>query len=54
MNGPNKAKKEMVDCFATDLFPHNLQGWEHTQQFLEAIVHILLNYIREENDRSTK
>ncbi|KAL3087962.1 hypothetical protein niasHT_022036 [Heterodera trifolii] len=53
-NGPTEPEKEMTDLKATDLLPHNLTGWDNTQQFLEAMHQVLLNYIREENDRSTK
>jgi hypothetical protein len=40
----------------TDLLPHNDtdEGWENTRKFLEGIVQILLEYIRQQNDRKTK
>uniref|UniRef100_A0A915NLY5 Glutamate decarboxylase n=7 Tax=Meloidogyne TaxID=189290 RepID=A0A915NLY5_9BILA len=54
-NGPFFTEKmENKNLFATDLFPHNPRGWEETSKFLKSIVELLLGYIKEENDRSTK
>lgn len=38
----------------TDILPQNVDNWEGTEKFLRSIVDILLAYIREENDRSSK
>uniref|UniRef100_A0A1I8AZT0 Glutamate decarboxylase n=1 Tax=Meloidogyne hapla TaxID=6305 RepID=A0A1I8AZT0_MELHA len=54
-NGPFMTEKmEKKNLFATDLFPHNPRGWDETSHFLKSIVELLLEYIKEENDRSTK
>lgn len=37
-----------------DLMPHDPEGWGRSRVFLEALVRILLDYIRQQNDRSTK
>lgn len=37
-----------------DLLPQNTEHWAETELFLKQVVEILLDYIREENDRSSK
>uniref|UniRef100_A0A914DZI1 Glutamate decarboxylase n=1 Tax=Acrobeloides nanus TaxID=290746 RepID=A0A914DZI1_9BILA len=46
--------KRIGNLHATDLLPQNVKNWEETRMFLQKIVEILLEYIREENDRSSK
>lgn len=36
------------------MLPQNTQNWEATRDFLKQVVEILLDYIKEENDRNSK
>jgi len=40
--------------YFSDIFPINTDNWTDTQKFLLSIVHVLLKYIKESNDRKTK
>uniref|UniRef100_A0A1I7ZXJ5 Glutamate decarboxylase 1 n=1 Tax=Steinernema glaseri TaxID=37863 RepID=A0A1I7ZXJ5_9BILA len=46
--------KKIGQLQATDLLPQNVENWEQTELFLKEVVRILLAYIKEENDRSSK
>lgn len=37
-----------------DILPQNVNNWKGTEKFLKELVEILLQYIKEENDRNSK
>lgn len=57
-SGVYVVKVEYYTCicfvFFTDLLPHNLAGQEPTREFLLKIVDILIDYIKDVNDRDEK
>ncbi|KAK0418211.1 hypothetical protein QR680_013435 [Steinernema hermaphroditum] len=51
---PQKVLEKIGKLQASDLLPQNMENWEQTELFLKEVVRILLAYIKEENDRSSK
>uniref|UniRef100_A0A0N5AXV4 Glutamate decarboxylase 1 n=1 Tax=Syphacia muris TaxID=451379 RepID=A0A0N5AXV4_9BILA len=50
----NQRNLDLNNLYAKDILPQNVNNWEGTKEFLESVVQILLNYIREENNRKSK
>uniref|UniRef100_A0A914VWI9 Glutamate decarboxylase n=1 Tax=Plectus sambesii TaxID=2011161 RepID=A0A914VWI9_9BILA len=49
-----KVLARIGSLFATDLLPQNTKNWAETEMFIKQTVRILLNYIKESNDRKSK
>ena len=43
-----------VEASFLDILPQNADNWEDTRAFLQQIVEILYDYIKEENNRDSK
>ncbi|CAD5214898.1 unnamed protein product [Bursaphelenchus okinawaensis] len=53
-NAVNELADELSKLKAVDILPQNVERWEETKAFLLQVVDVLLGYIKEENDRSSK
>ncbi|CEF66150.1 Glutamate decarboxylase 1 [Strongyloides ratti] len=53
-NNKDNIKNNLDKLFSTDFITTNKDGWNETEIFLKEFVEILLSYIKEENDRSSK
>uniref|UniRef100_A0A7E5A0A1 Glutamate decarboxylase 1 n=1 Tax=Panagrellus redivivus TaxID=6233 RepID=A0A7E5A0A1_PANRE len=51
---PNEVLNRISKLHATDLLPKNQNGWQNTRDFLQQVVEILYDYIKEENERTSK
>lgn len=47
-------KDALTAICASDLLPQNTKNWTETEMFIKQIVRVLLNYIKESNDRTSK
>uniref|UniRef100_A0A0K0DSS0 Glutamate decarboxylase n=1 Tax=Strongyloides stercoralis TaxID=6248 RepID=A0A0K0DSS0_STRER len=56
MEGHNQedVKKKLNKLHSTDLITSNPNGWKETEVFLKEFIEVLLSYIKEQNDRSSK
>uniref|UniRef100_A0A7E4UMW5 Glutamate decarboxylase 1 n=1 Tax=Panagrellus redivivus TaxID=6233 RepID=A0A7E4UMW5_PANRE len=51
---PKEVLNRIAKLHDTDLLPNNVNGWENSRAFLQQVVDILYDYIKEEHKRSTK
>uniref|UniRef100_A0AC35F161 Glutamate decarboxylase n=1 Tax=Panagrolaimus sp. PS1159 TaxID=55785 RepID=A0AC35F161_9BILA len=51
---PEETLKKIENLHATDLLPQSPDNWDETQSFLQQVVEILYDYIKEENNRNSK
>ncbi|KAH7731509.1 glutamate decarboxylase 1-like protein [Aphelenchoides avenae] len=52
--GSENGSAGIRELYATDLLPHKPTNWNETRQFLTRIMEVLLEYVREQNDRNSK
>ncbi|MFH4973820.1 hypothetical protein AB6A40_000529 [Gnathostoma spinigerum] len=45
---------DLSQIYARDILPTNTNNWQGTRKFLLSVVQVLLEYIKEENDHSSK